>query len=181
MRVFMLAAIAMTMSPVMILPAASSSAMQVTQPLIIYGNDLAPNESVILQVSNVGGKLVATPLSNIVGLDGQPIGGGSKPPVVPGDTAISKVAAAFAAIDKMDVFNQQLVVLKSSLVVPSSLNTRSLAFNYINSTLEVVLDEYASPAWSPWLDPFVIAMGDEQELEAFVAIVDQARASLSVD
>ena len=179
MRYLFIASVALSVSS--ILPAASV-APQGMQPLVIYGDDLAEGESVLLEVTNVGGKLVAVPLSNIVGLDGTPRDGHS-PPTDPdppsGNTDLGKVKAGFVAINKVDVFNQQVAVLRVTLSVPESLNTRALAFNYINSTLETVLQDYAHPQWTSWLDPFVEKMNAEQELDAFVAVVDQARASLS--
>jgi hypothetical protein len=156
------------------------------QPVILCVDDLKPGDAVFFRVVNVNGKVLVDRLTNIFDLDGKPTGGGAppdggSPDVPPGNTALSEVRASFSKIGKLDVFDQQVAVFRYSLRVAASLETRDQAYNSVFNLLEVTLGDFASPQWSPWVDPFIEAMENEPDLAAFVAVVDAARASLSED
>jgi len=165
---------------------ANTDGLSSGQPLIIYPDGLKPGERMIWEISNVAGMLVGKPLTNIVGRDAKPKGdhvtppgGGGRPGVPPGNAALGEVRSAFVELGKLDVFDQQVAVLQFSLKVATSLESRDQAYNSVFNLLEVTLGDYASPQWSPWVDPFIAAMENESDLAAFVAVVDAARASLS--
>jgi len=153
-----------------------------TAPLIICADAFADGVYYV-QITKANGKLTLSPLQ-AVDLHGKPVGSGDPEGPTPpdGSSRIGAVQDAMEDIGQLAKFHQQVETLKFSLKIPPSLMTFGVAYNSVNSTLEVVLEEFASPQWDPWLKPFVVAMeaakGD-QDRDALVAAVDEARALLS--
>ena len=181
------AASLLALAGVSFIPAASTAPQESisSEPLIIRG-DSFEDGIYFVQITKKGGKLTLSPIQNVVGLDGKPVAdapdpGPGGPPLPPG-SRISEVRVAMEDIGQLAKFDQQVETLKFSLKVPASLESFSVAYNSVNSTLEVVLEEFASPQWDPWRLPFVAAMDaakDNQDRDALVAAVDEARALLS--
>ena len=151
------------------------------QPLIIYGDSIAPGKSVIVQITNVNGTLVPVTLTNVVRItdtgiaDSPPGDVGGDPPT---DAALAQVRKAFEDDGKLDIFDQHRTVLAFSLKVSPQMTSTDGAHDSIMSFIDVTVGDYADPHWKPWLDPFITEMKEQTDLAAFVAVVDKARASL---